>query len=83
LANDDVMLWAVSRAPLAKLQEFKRRMGWTLPWASTPGSDFNVSLSEAQRAGGIGYNYRREAAKPLVGRTGGGLNRVPWPRSRP
>ena len=31
LANHDVMLWAVSRAPLAKLQAFKRRMGWTFP----------------------------------------------------
>jgi len=31
LANHDVMLWAVSRAPLAKLQEYKRRMGWTFP----------------------------------------------------
>jgi predicted dithiol-disulfide oxidoreductase (DUF899 family) len=39
LANHDVMLWAVSRAPLAKLQEYKRRMGWTFPWASSFGSD--------------------------------------------
>src|SRR5262249_711543 len=35
LANHDVMLWAVSRAPLAKLQAYKRRMGWTFPWASS------------------------------------------------
>ena len=35
------MLWAVSRAPLAKLQAYKRRMGWTFPWASSAGSDFN------------------------------------------
>jgi predicted dithiol-disulfide oxidoreductase (DUF899 family) len=41
LANHDVMLWAVSRAPLAKLQAYKRRMGWTSPWASSFGSDFN------------------------------------------
>src|SRR5262245_11937930 len=41
LANHDVMLAAVSRAPLAKLQEYKRRMGWTFPWASSRGSDFN------------------------------------------
>jgi hypothetical protein len=33
LANHDVMLWAVSRAPLSKLQAFKKRMGWTFPWA--------------------------------------------------
>ena len=37
LANHDVMLWAVSRAPLAKLQAYKRRMGWTFPWASSVG----------------------------------------------
>jgi predicted dithiol-disulfide oxidoreductase (DUF899 family) len=65
LANHDVMLWAVSRAPLAKLQAFKRRMGWTLPWASSFGSDFNydfnVSITEEQqREGGVEYNYRRE-----------------------
>jgi predicted dithiol-disulfide oxidoreductase (DUF899 family) len=35
LANHDVMLWAVSRAPLPKLQAYKRRMGWTFPWASS------------------------------------------------
>jgi predicted dithiol-disulfide oxidoreductase (DUF899 family) len=52
LANHDVMLWAVSRAPLAKLQEYKRRMGWTFPWASSFGSDFNfdfgISFTEEQ-----------------------------------
>jgi predicted dithiol-disulfide oxidoreductase (DUF899 family) len=72
LANHDVMLWAVSRAPLAKLQGYKRRMGWTFPWASSFGGDFNVDFNvrfteEQQRAGGIEYNYQREApwqAKP-------------------
>ena len=64
LANHDVMLWAVSRAPLAKLQDYKRRMGWSFPWASALGSDFtfdfNVAFTEAQqRAGGGEYNYRR------------------------
>jgi predicted dithiol-disulfide oxidoreductase (DUF899 family) len=64
LANHDVMLWAVSRAPLAKLQAYKRRMGWTFPWASSHGSefnfDFNVSVTEAQqRQGGTEYNYAR------------------------
>jgi predicted dithiol-disulfide oxidoreductase (DUF899 family) len=67
LANHDVMLWAVSRAPLAKLQAYKRRMGWTFPWASSFGgdfnADFNVWFTEAQqREGGIEYNYRREPA---------------------
>src|SRR5882724_11593033 len=36
LANHDVLLSAVSRAPLAKLQAYKQRMGWTFPWASSP-----------------------------------------------
>ena len=76
LANHDVTLSAVSRAPLAKLQAYKRRLGWTFPWASSLGSDFNfdfdVSLTEEQqREGGIEYNYRREAAalEPLAGET--------------
>ena len=64
LANHDVMLWAVSRAPLSKLQPYKRRMGWTFPWASSSGNDFNSDFSvsfteEEQRAGDIEYNYRR------------------------
>lgn len=64
LANHDVMLWAVSRAPLAQLQPYKQRMGWTFPWASSIksefNSDFNVSFTqEEQRAGGIEYNFRR------------------------
>jgi predicted dithiol-disulfide oxidoreductase (DUF899 family) len=64
LANHDVMLWAVSRAPLAKLQAYKRRMGWTFPWASSLGSDFNfdfdVSLTEEQQREGAEYNYEHE-----------------------
>src|SRR5579872_4569170 len=64
LAHHDVMLWAVSRAPLAKLQGYKRRMGWTFPWASALGGefnyDFNVSITEEQQGkGGVEYNYRR------------------------
>ncbi len=69
LANHDVMLWAVSRAPLAKLQAYKKRLGWTFPWASSLGGDFNfdfnVSLTpEQQREGRVEYNYRREARAP-------------------
>lgn len=65
LANHDVMLWAVSQAPLAKLQKYKQRMGWTFPWASSLGGDFNfdftVSITEEQqREGMVEYNYRRE-----------------------
>lgn len=67
LANHDVMLWAVSRAPLAKLQAYKRRMRWTFPWASSVGGEFNFDFcasysEEQQREGGIEYNYRREPA---------------------
>jgi predicted dithiol-disulfide oxidoreductase (DUF899 family) len=63
LAQHDVMLWAVSRAPLAKLQAYKQRLGWTFPWASSQGDfnfDFNVAFTEEQqRSGVVEYNYRR------------------------
>jgi predicted dithiol-disulfide oxidoreductase (DUF899 family) len=69
LANHDVALWAVSRAPLAKLQAYKKRLGWTFPWASSFGSDFNFDFNIAfteqqQREQGIEYNFSRE---PIVG----------------
>ena len=48
LAHHDVTLGAVSRAPLAKLRAFKKRMGWTFPWASSFGSDFNLDVSTSQ-----------------------------------
>src|SRR5436309_2237647 len=69
LANHDVTLSAVSRAPIAKLQSFKRRMGWTFPWASSFGGDFNFDFNvshteEQEREGAVEYNYRREAAEP-------------------
>jgi predicted dithiol-disulfide oxidoreductase (DUF899 family) len=62
LAHHDVMLRAVSRAPLAKLQAYKRRMGWTFPWASSLDSDFNFDFhvsftEEQQRQGAVDYNY--------------------------
>jgi predicted dithiol-disulfide oxidoreductase (DUF899 family) len=65
LRNHDVAFTAVSRAPLAKLLAYRKRMGWSFPWASSQGSDFNfdfnVSFTEVeQRAGLIEYNYRRE-----------------------
>jgi predicted dithiol-disulfide oxidoreductase (DUF899 family) len=63
LANHDVMLWVVSRAPLEKLQAYKRRMGWSFPWASSFGSDFNYDFGvafteEQQRSGVVEYNFR-------------------------
>jgi predicted dithiol-disulfide oxidoreductase (DUF899 family) len=70
LANHDVTLSAISQAPLAKLQSYKRRMGWTFPWTSSFGSDFNadfnVSFTEEQQKEGIEYNYRRETAPDSI-----------------
>jgi predicted dithiol-disulfide oxidoreductase (DUF899 family) len=94
LANHDVMLCAVSRAPLAKLQAYKRRMGWTFPWASSFGSDFNSDYSvgfseeEQQREGGIEYNYSREDALKPSGPSdknifGTGVDRATFLRERP
>jgi predicted dithiol-disulfide oxidoreductase (DUF899 family) len=76
LTNHDVMLWAISRAPLENLQAFKRRMGWSFPWASSFGSDFNSDFhvwftEEQQRQGGIEYNYEREEGVPVAGRSTG------------
>ncbi|MBS0638639.1 MAG: DUF899 domain-containing protein [Acetobacteraceae bacterium] len=67
LAQHDVMLWAVSRAPLAKLLAYRQRMGWTFPWASSFESDFNHDFNvwiteEEQLRGGVEYNYRPQAA---------------------
>src|SRR6058998_2973689 len=69
LENHDVTMMAVSQAPLEVLQAYKRRMGWTFPWASSLGSDFNLDFNvsfteEQQREGAVEYNYGREA--PLV-----------------
>jgi predicted dithiol-disulfide oxidoreductase (DUF899 family) len=63
LANHDVMFCAVSRAPLAKLQAYKRRMGWSFPWASSFGSDFNYEFhvthtKEEWQSGAVDYNFR-------------------------
>src|SRR6185369_14556067 len=64
LENHDVGMMAVSQAPLETLQTYKRRMGWTFPWASSLGSDFNFDFNvsfteEQQREGVVEYNYRR------------------------
>jgi predicted dithiol-disulfide oxidoreductase (DUF899 family) len=72
LANHDVAFSAVSRAPLARLQAYKERLGWHFPWASSESSDFNrdyaVGFNEAQLREGIEYNYRR--GKPMLQRGG-------------
>jgi predicted dithiol-disulfide oxidoreductase (DUF899 family) len=64
LANHDVILSAISRAPLQKLQAYKQRMGWTFPWASSYGTDFNYDFNvsftpEQQRLGNMEYNYNK------------------------
>jgi predicted dithiol-disulfide oxidoreductase (DUF899 family) len=78
LENHDVAMWAVSRAPLEKLQAYKRRMGWTFPWASSYGSDFNYDFNvavteEEQRSGAIEYNYRRIDTTPILENPGPGV----------
>jgi predicted dithiol-disulfide oxidoreductase (DUF899 family) len=71
LENHDVALTAISRAPLDKLQAYKRRMGWTFPWASSFGSDFNYDFDasyteEEQRSGSIEYNYASRDVTPVL-----------------
>jgi predicted dithiol-disulfide oxidoreductase (DUF899 family) len=71
LENHDVAFTAVSRAPLEKLQAYKRRMGWSFPWASSYGSDFNYDFGvayteEQQRSGVVEYNFRAMDVRPSV-----------------
>src|SRR5512133_2134144 len=62
LANHDVTLMAISRAPIAAIQGYKQRMGWSFPWASSFERDFNYDFNtsmteEQQRAGTVEYNF--------------------------
>src|ERR1700722_632296 len=71
LANHDVTLCAVSRAPLAKLRAYKQRMGWTFPWASSYGSDFNFNFGVAHtqeewEAGAVAYNFGDQDLRPAA-----------------
>src|SRR5213594_2058387 len=71
LANHDVTLAAVSRAPLAKLQAYKRSMGWSFPWASSHRSDFNYDFQaayteEQQQSGVADYNFRPKVFGPSL-----------------
>ena len=70
-ANHDVTLTAVSRAPLAKVQAYKQRMGWSFPWASSFESDFNYDFQagiteEQQRSGVSEYNFRSQDEKAAL-----------------
>jgi predicted dithiol-disulfide oxidoreductase (DUF899 family) len=69
LANHDVTLCTVSRAPLARIQAYKGRMGWSFPWASAFGSDFGYDFqtahtAEQQRSGPIDYNFTEIDMRP-------------------
>jgi predicted dithiol-disulfide oxidoreductase (DUF899 family) len=83
LASHDVTLYAVSRAPLAKLQAYKRRMGWSFPWASSFGSDFNYDFQAAVTreqwlSGAVEYNFREMDLRPSAGEEG---SRNAWSES--
>ena len=72
LVNHDVMFSAVSRAPLPKLQGYKQRMGWTFPWASSYGSDFNFDFGVAHtkeewESGAVAYNFGEHDLRPAPG----------------
>src|SRR5438093_80477 len=71
LANHDVTMMAISRAPIDKIQAYKRRMGWSFPWASSFGSDFNFDFNasvteEQQRSGVVEYNFRSLDVRPVL-----------------
>jgi predicted dithiol-disulfide oxidoreductase (DUF899 family) len=77
LENHDVAMMAVSQAPIANIQAYKRRMGWSFPWASSLGSDFNYDFNASytegqQREGSLEYNYRSMDVTPVLeaGETG-------------
>jgi predicted dithiol-disulfide oxidoreductase (DUF899 family) len=69
LANHDVAFSAVSRAPLAKLQTYQQRMGWSFPWASSFDSDFNYDFQvshtqEEWQSGAVEHNFRAVDFRP-------------------
>jgi predicted dithiol-disulfide oxidoreductase (DUF899 family) len=96
LANHDVTLCALSRAPLARLQAHKRRMGWSFPWASSVDSDFNYDFQathteEEWQSGPVEYNFRTVDFRPgeespvlaeLASSVGTGLRDVQARRAR-
>jgi predicted dithiol-disulfide oxidoreductase (DUF899 family) len=69
LANHDVTLHAVSQAPFAKLRSYRQRMGWSFPWASSFGGDFNTDFhvthtKEEWQTGAVEYNFRSMDVRP-------------------
>ncbi len=71
LENHDVSMMAASRAPIAAIEAYKRRMEWSFPWASSLDSDFNFDFSvsfteEQQREGAVDYNFRSMDVTPVL-----------------
>src|SRR5712691_9784662 len=71
LENHDVAMMAVSQAPIAHIQAYKRRMGWSFPWASSLPSDFNYDFNvstteEQQREGVVEYNFQSRDVRPVL-----------------
>ncbi|MCW2964081.1 MAG: thioredoxin [Actinomycetia bacterium] len=69
LANHDVAFYAISRAPLEKLQAYKQRLGWSFSWASSFESDFNYDFGvthteEEWDSGAVDYNFRDMDFRP-------------------
>jgi len=82
LAHHDVMFWAISRAPLEKLDAYKVRMDWSFPWASSCGSDFNYDFAAGiteQQQSDEGYEYNFQAQLPSGSSAPGEVN--PWAKS--
>jgi predicted dithiol-disulfide oxidoreductase (DUF899 family) len=71
LAARDVTLMAVSRAPLPRIEAFKKRMGWRFKWVSSYGSDFNYDFHTTtdEAVAPVEYNYRDKAALEQLGQT--------------
>lgn len=75
LANHDVTLYAVSEAPLPKLQAYRARMGWSFPWASSADSEFNSDFQaaftrEQWLSGVVEYNFTETDLRPAAGQEG-------------
>lgn len=71
LANHDVTLMAISRAPIDAIQAYKQRMGWSFAWASSSGSDFNFDFNvshtaEEQESGELEYNFATFDVRPSL-----------------
>jgi predicted dithiol-disulfide oxidoreductase (DUF899 family) len=69
LAHRDTSFVAVSSAPIEEIEKYKQRMGWSFPWVSSAGNDFNrdfeVSFTAEELANGVRYNYRDNVEFPM------------------